>query len=323
MTTPGRTVVLVATVVALALPGRAGAVDHVVLHVSPARLAAAPSSALAPWRLSAAVVGASSPTARETFGVSLARRSDDGRAEEVHGLRASPAGTVTFDGRTGRWQAQLGSTLAIRMTIAVTGREQRIGESQGCRGELVKVPVVLRGSFVLRTGTSFFRTIRRTALPGTVTFNRGALLECTAPASAACSPVTVFTAERRSARGVPAATLLLSPDSGGWLTLSFADRIAEAPASATWYHVMRLERLGFDPLQGRPPTLTVNLPPALAVRGSGAFTAATTTETTGACRRVESTGTFAGTFRTGFAGWGRRTAAFAATDIARYAQDAS
>ena len=321
MTTSGRTVVLVATMVALALPGRAGAVDHVVLHVAPTRLAATPSSALAPWRLSAAVVGASSPTARETFGVSLTRRAAGGGAEEVHGLRASPAGTVTFDGATGRWQAQLGSTLAIRMTIAVTGPEQRIGESQGCRGDLVKVPVVLRGSFVLRTGTSFFRTIRRTALPGTVTFNRGALIECTAPASASCSPGTVFAAERRAERG-PAATLLLSPDSGGWLTLSFADRLGAAPAGATWYHVQRLERLGFDPLQGGLPALTVNLPPGLAVRGSGAFTAAETTETAGACRRVESTGTFAGTFQAGFAGWGRRTAAFVATDIARYAQNA-
>lgn len=319
MTTTGGTVVLVATVVALALPGRAGAVDHVVLHVSPTRLAAAPSSALGSWRLSGAVVAARSPTARETFGVSLTRRSADGRSEEVHGLRASPAGTVTFDGRSGHWRAQLGSTLAIRMTIAVTGPEQRIAESQGCRGDLVKVPVVLRGSFVLRTGTSFFRTIRRTALPGTVTFNRGAPLECTAPASASCTPGTVFTAERRAAQG-PTVTLLLSPDSGGWLTLSFADRIAAAPASATWYHVRRLERLGFDPLAGGPPAFAVELPPALAVRGDGAFMAAETTETTGLCRRVESTGTFAGSFATRFAGWGTRVAAFDASGLARYAK---
>jgi hypothetical protein len=319
MTTAGRAVVLVATVVALALPGRAGAVDHVVLHVSPARLAATQSSALAPWRLSAAVVAASSPTAQETFGVSLTRRSADGRAEEVHGLRAAPAGTVTFDGRSGHWRARLGSTLAIRMTIAVTGPEQRIGESQGCRGDLVKVPVVLRGSFVLRTGTSFFRTIRRTALAGAVTFNRGALLECTVPASASCSPGTVFTAERRAAR-VPAATLLLSPDSGGWLTLSFAESIAAAPAGATWYHVMRLERLGFDPLAGRPPAFAVGLPPALAVRGDGVFTAGETTETTGLCRRVESNGRFSGSFSTRFTGWGTRVAAFDATGLARYAE---
>ena len=61
MTATCRTVVLAATLLALALPGRAGAVDHVVLYVAPTKLATAASGPLAPWRLSAAVVGARSP----------------------------------------------------------------------------------------------------------------------------------------------------------------------------------------------------------------------------------------------------------------------
>ena len=321
MTTPGRTLVLAAAMAALAVPGRAEAVDLVVLHVAPTRLDTAASGPLAPWLFSAAVVGARSPGSRETFGVSLTRRSVDGRTEEIHGVRAAPAGTVAFNGDAGRWRAQLGTTLMIRMTIAAAGREQPVEESQGCRGDLVTVPVALRGTFVLRTGTGFFGTIRRLALRGSVTYNRGGPLDCGAPASARCTPSTVFTASRRSAV-VPAATVLLSPDAGGWLTLSFADRIASAPAGAAWYHVLRLERLGFDPLTGRPPTLAVDLPAALPVRGSGTFTAASTTESAGLCRRLESTGAFTGSFQTRFAGWGDRIAAFAPADLARYAESA-
>ena len=86
---------------------------------------------------------------------------------------------------------------------------------------------------------------------------------------------------------------MLSPDAGGWLTLSLADRGGSLPAGVTWYHVMRLERLGFDPLGGTPPTIGVRLPAALPVQGDGTFTASdTSTGTRGACRTAESSGTF-------------------------------
>jgi hypothetical protein len=319
-----RTAVLIAAVgVTVALPGNAAALDHVTLFVAPTTLSAAPSSPLAAWRLSAAVVGATSAAGRETFGISLIRKHGNGRGEEVHGLRAAPARTVTFDGRNGRWQARFGTLLTVGMSVTATGPAQEIAESQGCRGALAKVPVSLRGSFALRTGTVFFGTVRRVRLTGTVTFNRGGPVDCTPPTVGVCSSSTVLTAVRQASSG-PAATLLLSPDSGGWMTLSFADRGGSVPAGVTWYHVMRLEPLGFDPLSGTPPTLGVRLPAALAVQGAGTFTGSeTSTETRGACRRFAAEGTFTGSFRTRFAGWGARTAAFVPASFARYAQESA
>jgi hypothetical protein len=84
-------VLIAALAATLALPGNAAALDHVTLFVSPTKLSAAPTSPLAGWKLSAAVVGATSPT-------SLTRKFGNGRGEEVHGLRAAPAGTGTFTG---------------------------------------------------------------------------------------------------------------------------------------------------------------------------------------------------------------------------------
>ena len=313
----GRSAVLVAAVgAALALPGSAAAVDHVTLFVAPPKLSA-------DWKLSAAVVGATSPTGRETFGVTLTRTLANGRGEEQHGLRAAPAGTVTFDGRRGRWQARFGAILTIGMTVTAAGPAQEIGESQGCRGAFARVPVVLSGTFVLRTGTRFFGTIRRVRLTGSATFNRGGPVDCTPAAATTCSSSTVLTALRQGAGG-PAATLLLSPDAGGWITLSVADRGGSLPAGVTWYHVMRHERLGFDPLGGGPPTIGVRLPAALAVQGDGTFTASeTSTGTRGACRTAEASGSFAGSFRTRFAGWGARAAVFGPAAFARYAHESA
>ena len=314
----GRTALLVAAVgAALAVPGNAAAVDHVTLFVSPTTLSQ-PG-----WKLSAAVAGPTERTARETFGISLTRKLGNGRGDEQHGLRAAPTGTVSFDGRNGRWRARLGTVVAIGMTLTATGPARELGEFQGCRGAFASVPVRLRGSFVLRTGTSFFGTIRRPVLSGSVTFNRGGPVDCSAPAFEICSPSSVLTAVRQGSAG-PAATLLLSPDAGGWLTLSFADRGGKLPAGTTWYHVMRAERLGFDPLAGRPPSIAVDLPAALAVRGSGTFAATETTQgTRGECRRVTTTGTFAGSFRTRFAGWGARTVAFARSGLASFAEESA
>ena len=312
----GRTALLIAAVgAALAVPGNAGAVDHVTLFVSPTKLPQAG------WNLSAAVVGPAAAGGRETFGISLTRAFANRRGEELHGLRATPAGTIAFDGRSGRWRARIGPFVTIDMAVTAVGPERAIGESQGCRGALSTVPVRLRGSFVLRTGTSFFGTIRRLGLAGSVTFSRGGPVDCAAPAAETCSPSTVLTAQRQASTG-PAATLLLSPDAGGWLTLSFADR--DARTAVTWYHVMRIERLGFDPLAGALPSFGVDLPAALAVRGTGSFTATETTSgTSGPCRRVAATGTFTGSFRTRFAGWGARVAVFGPSGFAGFAQESA
>ena len=154
-----------------------------------------------------------------------------------------------------------------------------------------------------------------------MTFSRGGAVDCAAPVAETCSPSTVLTAQRQASTG-PAATLLLSPDAGGWLTLSFADRAART--AATWYHVMRIERLGFDPLAGALPSFGVELPAALAVRGTGSFTATETTSgTRGPCRRVAAKGTFTGSFRTRFAGWGARVAVFGPSGFAGFAQESA
>ncbi|MGH3073119.1 MAG: hypothetical protein ACRDNB_12750 [Gaiellaceae bacterium] len=314
-----RHVVLVVVAGALALPGRALAVDHVVLFVSPTRLASAPSP-LAAWKLSAAVVGATSPQTRETFGVSLRRSFLNRRAEELHAFRAAPAQTVSFDGRSGRWNARFAGGPTIAMTITATGSPQPVEESQGCRGGLLSVPVSLRGSFVLRTATTFFKTIRRARLSGTVTFNPGGAVDCTPATAASCTPSTVLTAVKQGASG-PAATLLASPDAGGWLSLSFADRRPGA-AGATWYHVLRIERLGYSPLSGRLPRISLRLSGTLPVSGSGTLLAPqTSTQARGACRRETANGSFRGSFRTRFAGWGVRTSRFEPGDEAQYAEE--
>jgi hypothetical protein len=178
--------------------------------------------------------------------------------------------------------------------------------------------VALRGSFVLRTGTAFFGSIRRVRLAGSVAFNRGGPVDCAAPVVETCSPSTVLTASTGRE------TVLASPDAGGWVTLSFADPRGSVPPGAAWYHVMRVERVGFDPLSGTPPDVSVAVPAALPVRGSGTFAAAgTSTGMRGACRRTASTGTFTGTFQTRFAGWGVRTAAFGPSGFAGLAQESA
>lgn len=325
----GIVVPVVAVAASLALPGRAQAIDHVVLFVSPTKLTASPPNKangnnpmpnrLAAWKVSAAVVGSTSPGGKEIFGVSLRRSFMNGHAEELHAFRAAPSRTVTFDGRSGRWEARFGSLLRVRMTITARGAPQDIGESQGCRGALTQVPVELRGSFVLRTGTNFFKTIRQARLTGSVTFNSGGPVDCTLPQAGSCTQSSTLSVTKQGS-GFPSVTLLMSPDSGGWTSLSFADRRASAFDGATWYHVMRV--VGVNPLAGPLPTIAARLPATQPIRGTGAFTAQQTSlETRGSCRTVSATGTFTGTFRTRFAGWGARTVSLNSADYARYSEE--
>jgi hypothetical protein len=113
------------------------------------------------------------------------------------------------------------------------------------------------------------------------------------------------------------AALLMSPDENGWASLSIADRRA-ASAGYTWYHVMYA--LGSNPLSGQLPTIAAHLTGSLPIQGSGTFTAQqTSTEVDGACRNTSTTGTFDGTLRARFAGWGLRTVRFSA-DHASYGE---
>jgi hypothetical protein len=326
-----RVVFMVAVGAALALPARGYAVDHVVLDVSPARIAPTVSAkaskqerarvkALVAWRLNGRVVGRDFYRRgdAEIFGVTLSRSFLGGRGQEVHALRAAPTQTVTFDGRRGRWEARLGNSLTIRMEILAAGAAQPADSPLPCRGTFARVPVRLRGTFTLRTGTSFYRTIRRATLAGTVSFDPVGGVDCMPIPASGCSPSRTLSVSHRLS-GTSDATLLMSPDESGWTTLSFADRAVASSAGHTWYHVMYA--LGTNPLSGQLPTLGAGLPSSLPIQGSGTFTAEqTATESQGACRTTTATGTFQGTFRTKFAGWGMRTMRASPADFARYVE---
>jgi hypothetical protein len=325
-------VVLVAVGAALAVPAQAHAVDHLVLDISPTRVATPVSvkaskqerarvKALAPWRLHGRVVGRDfyrlgDP---EIFGVTLSRSFPAGRGDELHAFRAAPKQTVTFDGQRGRWEARFGHALTLRMEIEATGAQESTDPPLPCLGTFSRVPVTLRGTFVLRTGTKFFRTVRRVTLTGLMTFAPPGLVDCTpvVPASTCGRSTTLSLSHRLS--GTSDAALLMSPDQNGWTTLSVADRSA-ASAGYTWYHVMYA--LGFNPLSGQLPTIAARLASPLPIQGSGTFTARqTSTETNGACSAVTTAGTFTGLFRARFAGWGMRSVRFDPADDARYRED--
>jgi hypothetical protein len=325
-------VVFVAVGAALVLPARGYAVDHVVLDISPTRIATPVSAkaskqgrarvkALAAWRLDGRVVGRDfyrfgDP---EIFGVTLSRSFSSGRGHELHAFRAAPVQTVTFDGQRGRWEGRFGNVLTLRMEIAATGAQQPAEPPLPCRGTFAKVPVSLRGSFVLRTGTKFFRTVRRVTLTGLMTFAPTGLVDCTPLPSPGCSRSRTLSLSHRVS-GTSDATLLMSPDENGWTTLSFADRSAASSAGYTWYHVMYA--LGSNPLSGQLPTIAARLASPLPIEGSGTFNAQqTSTETNGGCSTVLTTGTFNGTFRARFAGWGARTLRLNPADDARYRED--
>jgi hypothetical protein len=330
----GRSIVLIVAVgAALALPARGYAVDHLVLDISPTSIAAPVSAkaskqerarvkALAPWRLHGRVVGRDfyrlgDP---EIFGVTLSRLFPGGRGYELHAFNAAPRQTVTFDGQRGRWEARFGTALTLSMQIEGTGAQESTDPPLPCLGGFAKVPVTLRGTFVFRTGTKFFRTIRRVTLTGLMTFAPTGLVDCTPllPSSVCGRSTTLSLSHRLS--GTSDAALLMSPDENGWTTLSVADRRAASSAGYTWYHVMYA--LGFNPLAGQLPTIAVRLASPLPIQGSGTFTARqTSTETNGACSAVTTTGTFTGLFRARFAGWGMRTVRLNPADDARYRED--
>jgi hypothetical protein len=326
-------VLIVAVGAALAMPARAYAVDHLVLDISPARVAAPVSAkaskqerarvkALAPWRLDGRVVGRDfyrlgDP---EIFGVTLSRSFPAGRGDELHAFRAAPKQTVTFDGQHGRWEARFGNALTLRMEIEATAAQESADPPLPCLGTFARVPVTLRGTFVLRTATKFFRTVRRVTLTGLMTFAPTGSVDCrpVVPAPPCGRSTTLSLSHRLS--GTSDAVLLMSLDENGWTTLTVADRSAASTAGYTWYHVMYA--LGFNPLSGELPTIAARLASPLPIQGSGTFTARqTSTETNGACSAVTTAGVFTGLFRARFAGWGTRSVRFNPADDARYRED--
>jgi hypothetical protein len=280
---------------ALALPAPALAVDHMSLFVYPSALGAGSG-----WRLTANVP-APEFAGGELVGATLTRRFRNGEVEERHALRATTViRSVSFDGRRGRWNLrnQLGTVLTVNMAIRATGPTQPLAQYRECAGAFAQVPVALTGTFVLRTGTTFFSTIRRARLRGLVVFNRTGPVACGQP-SAVCTPVTWLSATTPDI----AASLYASPDARGSVGLTFREPIGDEAGAPAWYHGLTVSGLG--PVTGSPPTVDVRVPPSFPLAGGGTFTAGESSETTsGACRVTRVRGTFAGTFQARFAGWG-------------------
>jgi len=278
-------------VVILAFPAVGHAADHVVLLVSPTRLPAFGS-----WVLDGRVVGADYGGGTEIFGVSLRRSFRHGLADELHGFRAAPSQTITFDGVRGRWDASLGAA-TVRMAVTATGAPENASESQGCRGAFVAVPVELRGTFTLRTKTKFFKTIRRSRLLGQVLYNRAGPVDCSPRPSTECVSARSLYASRPDG----SAMVQSWSNDGGGMNVSFADRLG---GSSAWYHVMWV--YGFDPFSGQLPLIGLHPPRASPIQGAATFTAQATTTGPAACPQVSVAGTMTGTFRTRFVGWGPR-----------------
>ncbi len=160
---------VVAIAAALALPAGAQAADYVGLTVDKTKVAPG-------WTLAGTHTSGSFYRGDEIFGLTLRRSFLGARGEEQHALRAHPKRSlISFDGRTGRWRTngQLGSVAAIDMAITSTGTPTPTTDAWGCTGAFVRVPVRLQGALTLRTGTRFFKTIRRATLTGSVTYESG------------------------------------------------------------------------------------------------------------------------------------------------------
>jgi hypothetical protein len=277
----GRIAILIVLAAALAAPADALAVDHVWLSLNATGLGDG-------WRLTgASVSGDFYPGGREVLGVTLTKRRS-ASAHERHALRASlTKPTVSFDGRSGRWQARrVNGAFDVSMAIAKSGEPQEVSEALGCRGTLSRVPVTLTGTFVLRTGTAALRTIRRARLTGTITYNQGLPVEC-GLAPTGCEADAWLSASSGQNR------LLVNP-ARRVLTLSF-------PEAGGWYHVLEREQVQ---VTGGLPTIRV----AAAGLGSVTFAAGETTETvSGPCRVATTEGALSGSLAVRFAVWGART----------------
>jgi hypothetical protein len=285
-----RRVTLLLVLAAVSAPSSAHAANYIALTVSPTRVVPG-------WTLSATVTNGSFSRGDEIVGLTLRRSFLRGRGEELHALRAHPRQTtISFDGQSGRWATNrlLGRAGGADLAIEATGEPTAVTDAWGCQGAFVRIPVVLRGTLSLHTGTRLFKTVKRTRLAGHVTVDDGAV-SCDLGRPTDCEPSTSLHAGR------PEGSLLASPRRLG---LQFREPVAGSVAA--WYHVLGVG--GYGVLSGTPPTIGVAGPSLPAFRGSARFAGETTTVTnSGACRTTTTTGAATGSFRATFAGWGVRT----------------
>jgi hypothetical protein len=283
----GRPAVLVVVGAAFVAPAQAHAGDHVWLSLDRARLADG-------WSLTGASAGGDFyPGGRELVGLTLSKRHS-ASAVERHAFRADLArATVSFDGRQGRWTAQrAGGAFDVSMKMVSTGAPQPVsGQVLGCRGSFLRRAVRLEGTFVLRTGTAAFGTIRKTRLTASVTYNAGGAVDCGVTAGSCESGTSL------SAYAGPRS--LVADPARRTLVLSFR-------GSDGWYHVIELSRLSVPAAE--PPTIRIGVPPNLPVGGTLTFTARDIKELIdGPCRVTTAQGDLTGKLRVRFTGWGART----------------
>jgi hypothetical protein len=293
----GRLALLAVVAAGLAAPPDASAVDHVWLSVDSAQLGDG-------WRLSAAVTSPDFDPVSQTeiLGVTLSKRWS-ARATESHALRLHhKLSTVAFDGQRGRWRTAgiAGGPVKVDMTIRSTSEPQAVDPDEslpfGCRGAFLRRLVNLHGTFVVRTGTAAFRTVRRVHLTGVVTYNAGGPVQCGALVGGTCAAEAQLSASERLAS-------LFAEPSRRRLVVTFRQ-------SNGWHHVLSLSRLTVPAAE--PPTIRIEVPASTPARGTLTFTARESSEgVEGPCRVTKMRGDLAGRLRVRFTGWGVRT--FAAT----------
>jgi hypothetical protein len=153
-----RLLLVVAGAAALAAPAGTRAADHLDLDASTPL-----GGALSGWRLAVHVdsgdvyatdeAGEPSPLTRGGYvRIRLVRRA--GPVDERHDLIGLPTSdTIAFDGTAGALdvRSELGSSLAIRMTISTAGAATPTNALACAGGAFVSVPVRLAGTFDLAT----------------------------------------------------------------------------------------------------------------------------------------------------------------------------
>jgi hypothetical protein len=289
----GRLALLAVVAVGLAAPAEAGAAHRAWLSIDPVRLGDG-------WKLSAAVTTPAlhPPTAYEILGVrlekNLSARATEVHARYVHNVDA----TMVFDGELGRWRTagRAGRALAIDMEIRSTSEPQRLPVGEGlpfaCHGSFLRRLVNLHGTFVLRTGTARFGTIRRVHLTGRITYDDGGPVECGLPPPVDCVSWTSVAA---------------NAPTGNYLSVDPTERrLVVVVRDHGWDHVMWASNLNVSAAE--PPTIRIRLPASGPLTGPLSFNVGEIKESMeGSCRVATAQGQFAGRVRVGYTAWGART----------------
>jgi hypothetical protein len=312
-----RLLFVVAGAAALAAPAGARAADHLSLDAS-TRL----GGALSGWRLAVHAdsgdlyatddAGEPSPLTRGGYvRVRLVRRA--GLVDERHDLIGLPTNdTIAFDGTAGALdvRSELGSSLAIRMTVSATGTPTPRNALSCTGGAFVSVPVRLVGTFDLATGTRFFGRLRPSSLSGRLIYNTGGhVSECFSQPVAVCTPGEELRASVALGPGAARPVVVLGAVWAPKERYAYAawSSYLRGPADPEWKHQLFVD-LRRRPFSGPIRRLRLRLAPRGPLRGSGVFAARRIgTFPAPECGGVEihAFGSLEGTFRADFHGWGR------------------